>query len=51
LSKPGKVTKKGIPLFEDPQYQSKFEEANKIDPEGYGVMDQLYKDMSKISED
>jgi hypothetical protein len=51
LSKPGKVTKRGIPLFENPQYQSKFEEANNIDPQSYGIMDQLYKDLSKIPED
>jgi len=50
LSKPGKVAKKGIPLFNNPQYQSKFEEANNIDPASYGLMDQFTRDLNKISE-
>ena len=51
LSKAGKVTKKGLPLFDNQEYQRKFEEANNIDPESYGLADQLYKALNRTPKD
>jgi len=45
-SEPAKVTKNGLPLFDNGEYQLRFEEANRLEPDAYGPVDRFARDIN-----
>lgn len=45
MTRPAKVAKNGLPLFESGEYQLLFEEANNLGSDAYGVADGFTRDM------
>ena len=46
IVRPAKVTKNGLPLFDNGEYQMLFEEANGLDPDAYGIADRFARDVN-----